>query len=190
MLIFWNLAGVPLSYCHCAIYLANHPPSEYSWNKYFLFFLYTSYLFMYWVWDTTNSQKNRFRSRERGTVTDRKTFPQLPWKEVMNPRVIKTKTGDSILADGWYGKARKIHYTCDFYFAFCWGLVTGFNSPFPWFYCVFFAGMISHRAYRDIQKCRERYGEAWEEYERLVPYIFIPVSISSFSCSHTLSLLT
>lgn len=187
MLIFWNLAGVPLSYCHCTIYLANHPPSEYSWNKYFLFFLYTSYLFVYWVWDTTNSQKNMFRSRERGTATDRKAFPQLPWKEVKNPRVIKTKTGDSILADGWYGKARKIHYTCDFYFAFCWGLITGFNSPFPWFYCVFFAGMISHRAYRDIQKCRERYGEAWEEYERLVPYLFIPVSIYHFHSSISVS---
>ncbi len=39
--------------------------------------------------------------------------------------------------------------------------------------------MISHRAYRDIQKCEAKYGEAWEEYKRRVPYLFIPVSCFS-----------
>jgi delta24(24(1))-sterol reductase len=176
MLIFWNLAGVPLSYCHCTLYLANHDPSTYAWNRYALAALFVSYLFVYWVWDSTNSQKNRFRAEERGKLVMRKTFPQVPWQTVKNPRIIKTKTGDSILADGWYGYARKIHYTCDLFFALSWGLITGFNSPFPWFYPVFFAGMISHRAHRDIQRCKEKYGESWTEYEKLVPYLFIPVS--------------
>ncbi|RDW80025.1 hypothetical protein BP6252_04663 [Coleophoma cylindrospora] len=177
MLIFWNLAGVPLSYCHCTIYLANHPPSTYKWNPYFMTALYITYLFVYWVWDTTNSQKNRFRSQERGTLVERKTFPQLPWQTVKNPRFIKTKTGDSILVDGWYGYARKIHYTCDAFFAISWGLVTGFKSPFPWFYPFFFSCMIIHRAYRDIQRCKEKYGESWDEYTKLVPYLFIPYVI-------------
>ena len=89
-------------------------------------------------------------------------------------KTITTKHGNKILADGWYGKARKIHYTCDLFFAISWGLITGFNSPFPWFYSVFFAGMIIHRALRDIARCRELYGEAWVEYEKQVPYLFIP----------------
>lgn len=177
MLIFWNLAGVPLSYCHCTIYLANHHPSQYAWNKYALTALYVSYLFVYWVWDTCNSQKNRFRCSEKGKVIFRKTFPQLPWQTVHNPKKIETKTGDSILVDGWYGLARKIHYACDAWFAICWGLITGFNSPFPWFYPVFFVLMIAHRASRDIERCRNKYGEAWREYERRVPYLFIPYVI-------------
>ena len=74
------------------------------------------------------------------------------------------------------GYARKIHYTCDLFFALSWGAVTGFHSPFPWFYPFFFTCMIIHRAIRDIQKCRAKYGKAWEEYERQVPYLFIPVS--------------
>ncbi|KAF3022373.1 C-24(28) sterol reductase [Penicillium rubens] len=176
MLIFWNLAGVPLSYCHCTIYLANHDPAEYRWNRYFLAFLFAAYLFVYWVWDTTNSQKNRFRQQERGTMVSRNTFPQLPWQTLENPKTLTAADGSKILVDGWYGKARKIHYTCDLYFALNWGLITGFSSPFPWFYPVFFACMISHRALRDIQRCRTKYGETWLEYERQVPYLFIPVS--------------
>ncbi|THC90129.1 hypothetical protein EYZ11_010412 [Aspergillus tanneri] len=177
MLIFWNLAGVPLSYCHCTIYLANHDPATYYWNRYFLVALYVAYLFVYWVWDTTNSQKNRFRQQERGTMVSRNTFPQLPWQTVENPKTITAADGSKILVDGWYGKARKIHYTCDLFFALNWGLITGFNSPFPWFYPVFFACMISHRAMRDIQRCRNKYGEAWTQYEKQVPYLFIPVRV-------------
>ncbi|CAI7583889.1 unnamed protein product [Penicillium manginii] len=174
MLIFWNLAGVPLSYCHCTIYLANHDPSEYHWNRFFLAFLFVAYLFVYWVWDTTNSQKNRFRQQERGTMVHRNTFPQLPWQTVENPKTLTTADGSKILVDGWYGKARKIHYTCDLFFALNWGLITGFSSPFPWFYPLFFACMISHRALRDIQRCRIKYGETWTQYEQQVPYLFIP----------------
>ncbi|KAJ5576372.1 C-24(28) sterol reductase [Penicillium sp. DV-2018c] len=177
MLIFWNLAGVPLSYCHCTIYLANHDPAEYRWNRYFLVFLYVAYLFVYWVWDTTNSQKNRYRQQERGTMVARNTFPQLPWQTLKNPKTLTADDGSKILIDGWYGKARKIHYTCDLYFALNWGLITGFSSPFPWFYPLFFACMITHRALRDIQRCRQKYGETWLEYERRVPYLFIPEEI-------------
>lgn len=101
MLTFWNLAGVPLSYCHCTLYLANHDPKDYAWPKWALFLLYTSYIFVYWVWDTCNSQKNTFRQRERGGAIERITFPQLPWKEVKNPVTIPTSTGDSLLCDGW-----------------------------------------------------------------------------------------
>ena len=177
MLIFWNLAGVPLSYCHSTLYLANHDPSQYHWNPIVLASFYASYLFVYWVWDTCNSQKNRFRQAERGTMLKRKAFPQLPWQAIENPKIIRTEDGSTILVDGWYKYARKLHYTCDLYFALSWGFITGFASPFPWFYPLFFCSMILHRAYRDNQRCQERYGEAWTRYREQVPYIFIPVSL-------------
>ncbi|KAL6872582.1 ergosterol biosynthesis ERG4/ERG24 family domain-containing protein [Trichoderma longibrachiatum] len=175
MLIFWNLAGVPLSYCHCTLYLANHDPATYRWNRWALAAMYVCYLFWYWVWDSCNSQKNRFRAMEKGNLIPRKTFPQVPWQTLKNPKTIQSPQG-TILVDGWYGLARKIHYTSDLWFSLSWGLITGFKSPFPWFYPVFFACMIAHRAHRDITRCRAKYGEAWLEYERQVPYLFIPVS--------------
>ncbi|KAI1341402.1 ergosterol biosynthesis ERG4/ERG24 family-domain-containing protein [Xylariaceae sp. FL0016] len=177
MLIFWNMAGVPLSYCHCTLYLANHHPSEYAWNKFALGALFVAYLGVYVVWDQCNGQKNAFRARERGTLQKRNTFPALPWIYLEDPKTIPTKTGDSILVDGWYAYARKIHYTCDVFFALSWGLITGFQSPFPWFYPVFFCSMIAHRTLRDVQRCRNKYGESWKEYERRVPYLFIPYVI-------------
>ncbi|PHH80155.1 hypothetical protein CDD80_2693 [Ophiocordyceps camponoti-rufipedis] len=176
MLIFWNLAGVPLSYCHCTIYLANHDPSEYRWNRWALAALYVAYLFWYWVWDSCNSQKNRFRAMESGRLVSRNTFPQVPWQTLHEPKTIVSPQG-TILVDGWYGLARKIHYTADVWFAVSWGLITGFKSPFPWFYPVFFCCMIAHRASRDIHRCRTKYGDAWLEYERRVPYLFIPYVI-------------
>ncbi|KAH7148894.1 ergosterol biosynthesis ERG4/ERG24 family-domain-containing protein [Dactylonectria macrodidyma] len=176
MLIFWNLAGVPLSYCHCTIYLANHAPDEYRMNRWALGAMYVCYLFWYWVWDSCNSQKNRFRAMEKGNLIWRRTFPQLPWQTIHNPKTIVTPQG-VILVDGWYGLARKIHYTADVWFAVSWGLITGFESPFPWFYPFFFCCMIAHRAARDISRCRKKYGEGWMEYERRVPYLFIPYVI-------------
>jgi delta24(24(1))-sterol reductase len=115
---------------------------------------------------------------ERGTFVKRKTFPQLPWQEIYNPKTLVTENGDAILVDGWYGLARKIHYSCDIFFALSWGLITGFDSPFPWFYPVFFCVMIAHRARRDITKCRNKYGETWKQYEKEVPYLLIPVSLA------------
>ncbi|PGH27804.1 hypothetical protein AJ80_00592 [Polytolypa hystricis UAMH7299] len=177
MLIFWNLAGVPMTYCHCTLYLANSNPDTYRWNSSTLAVYAVAYAFIYWVWDTANSQKNHFRAQERGGGVERKSFPQLPWRHVKNPDVIRTETGATILCSGWYGLARKIHYTCDFFFAMSWGLVTGFRSPFPWFYLAFFTVMILHRARRDTHRCRARYGAAWLEYEQRVPYMFIPYVI-------------
>jgi delta24(24(1))-sterol reductase len=185
MLIFWNMAGVPLSYCHCILFVATHDPAEYTWPSWFIALLTIAYLGFYYIWDTTNSQKNQFRQEERGVVEERTTFPYFKYGRIANPKIITTKTGSKILADGWYGKARKIHYTCDLFFAISWGLITGFKSPFPWFYSIFFAGMIIHRALRDIERCRENYGEAWTEYERQVPSLFIPVStLRPYSAMH------
>ncbi|KAF2709649.1 ERG4/ERG24 ergosterol biosynthesis protein [Pleomassaria siparia CBS 279.74] len=174
MLIFWNMAGVPLSYCHCILYVAQHHPDEYQWPSWFIGLLTVAYLGAYYVWDTCNSQKNQFRLEDSGKVQERTTFPYFKYGRIANPKTIETAHGKKLLVDGWYGKARKVHYACDFFFALSWGLITGFKSPFPWFYSVFFAGMIIHRARRDIERCRETYGDAWKEYERRVPYLFIP----------------
>ena len=85
------------------------------------------YLFVYWVWDTTNGQKNGFRQMERGQLVERKTFPQLPWQVIRNPKTIETDAGDRIMVYGWFGIVRKPGYPCDTFFALSWALITGFR---------------------------------------------------------------
>ncbi|KAL6691355.1 ergosterol biosynthesis ERG4/ERG24 [Trichoderma pleuroticola] len=177
LLTFWNMAGVPFTYCHCALYLANHNPSEYRWNPFALTLLSAVYIFMYWMWDSANGQKNAFRHKEKGQLMKRNTFPQVPWQSIDNPKTIKTDAGDQILVDGWFAIIRKPNYVPDMFFSMAWGLITGFKSPFPWFYFAFFMVMIIHRTRRDIIRCRRKYGEAWARYEKQVPYIFIPYVI-------------
>nr|KMM63758.1 Delta(24(24(1)))-sterol reductase [Coccidioides posadasii RMSCC 3488] len=127
MLTFWNMAGVPFTYCHCALYFANHDPAEYRWNPYALTALFVTYLFMYWMWDTANGQKNGFRQMERGQLIKRNTFPQLPWQIIEKPKAIETDAGDRILVDGWFAIVRKPNYVPDMFFSMSWGLITGFK---------------------------------------------------------------
>lgn len=176
MLIFWNLAGVPFSYCYSTLYLLNrsvaNDPVQHT--RVFMTFLFLILLAAYYVWDTANSQKNRFRMQQRGTYVERHTFPQLPWGTIKNPTFVQTKHGNKLLTGGWWGVARKIHYTADLIMALSWGLVTGFDSYIPYFYVTFFTVVLIHRVGRDHIHCKEKYGADFEEYCRQVPYTFIP----------------
>jgi delta24(24(1))-sterol reductase len=172
MLIFWNFAGVPFMYSFNSYYLAQRPPFEHSVPYTILCFLLL--LGAYWIWDTSQSQRNRFRMQERGTYVPRRTFPQLPWGTLKNPRYLETRRGSKLLVDGWWKHARKIHYTADIVMALSWGLITGFHHFLPYLYVCFFVPMIAHRARRDFIRCRRKYGADWDRYCREVPWTFIP----------------
>ncbi|CCG83245.1 Delta(24(24(1)))-sterol reductase [Taphrina deformans PYCC 5710] len=174
MLAFWNMAGVPFTYCHCTLYLANHSPKDYQWSTTTNISLFVLLLAAYYVWDTCNSQKNCFRAQMNGHFQPRKTFPQLPWAIIENPSYIKCENGGTLLTSGWYRWARKMHYTVDFVQSLAWALVTGFKSPLPYFYPFFFTIVLIHRVSRDIQRCQLKYGKDWDKYTQLCPYIFIP----------------
>jgi len=171
MLIFWNYVGVPFVYCFQSFYiLKNNIQLPLTYMLPLLLVL----LVAYYVWDTANSQKNRFRMQQRGTFVKRKAFPQLPWGTLKNPTYIKTASGSMLLTDGWYRYARKMHYTADTLMAITWGLSCGFSSFLPYLYPIFFIGMITHRYTRDMDKCAKKYGADWELYCKTVKYKFIP----------------
>lgn len=178
MLTFWNISGVPFTYCLSTIYLHTRLVSDVKLelpSKIFMCTVFCVLLIAYYIWDTANSQKNRFRSMKNGTYKPRFSFPQLTWSTLEeNCRFIQTKNGSTLLTDGWWRFARKIHYTADLVMALSWGLICGFDSIIPYFYFFFFTTVLVHRVTRDVEKCKFKYKEEWDEYCRVVPYSFIP----------------
>jgi len=175
MLCWWNFAGVPLLYCYQPLFLAKHanlgltlPPVPAE-----LYYGVLSVLLVvaYCIWDQANYHKCYFKMEQHGEIMKRNLFPTF--SHVQDPKYIKCDKG-LLLIDGWYGCARKVHYTADAAMALLWGLSCGFSSPLPYFYFAFFVAMITHRASRDEERCREKYGTTWDKYLKAVPYRFIP----------------
>jgi delta24(24(1))-sterol reductase len=172
MLIFWNLVGVPYVYSFNSYYLLVNGPVEHS--PVYTFALFALLFGAYYVWDTSQAQRNSFRMKELGTYVRRRTVPQLPWGTLRNPRFLRTANGGTLLVDGWWAYARKIHYSADILMALSWGLACGFSGVLPYLYPAFFFVMIMHRAVRDEKRCRAKYGADWERYRQLVPARFVP----------------
>jgi delta24(24(1))-sterol reductase len=172
MLIFWNLVGVPYVYCFNSYYLLEQGPVVHS--AAYMIVLFALLLGAYYVWDTSQSQRNRFRMQLRGTFVQRRTFPQLPWGTLRNPRYLTTANGGTLLVDGWWRYARKIHYSADIVMAWTWALACGFTGALPFLYPLFFFVMIMHRAQRDERRCRAKYGSDWDRYLEMVPKRFVP----------------
>ncbi len=172
MFTFWNLAGIPFMYCFNSMYIASRPPFEHST-------LYTGFCFAlllgaYYIWDTSQSQRNHFRMQLNGSYVKRKTFPQLPWATLKDPDCMNTQAGSKLLVDGWWRYARKPHYTADALMATSWCLICGFDHFLPYVYVIFYVVVILHRANRDIARCKKKYGTDWGRYCERVPYRFIP----------------
>ncbi|KAA8497071.1 Delta(24(24(1)))-sterol reductase [Porphyridium purpureum] len=176
MLIFWNFTGVPFVYCAQSYYIAMHHKMEHA-SPWISAALFVTLVGAYYIWDTSQSQKDRFRMELKGNLIHRKTFPQLPWGTLRNPKFLTTAAGSPLLIDGWWRYARKIHYTMDTIMALTWGLNCGIDHALPYFYFVFFFSMIVHRYIRDAERCQRKYGKDWDRYCRIVPYIFIPYVI-------------
>jgi 7-dehydrocholesterol reductase len=79
-----------------------------------------------------------------------------------------------LLASGWWGVARHFHYVPEITVALASSLPAGFNHFVPFFYVTFLTLLLIDRATRDDRRCRLKYGAAWEEYCRRVPWKIIP----------------
>lgn len=176
MLIFWNISGVPFVYTVQAVFLSKRTPDYVVYPTWVTVALFVTLFVAYYIWDTTNSQKNRFRLKLTGSYVPRPwAFPQLPWGTLENPEYITTAAGSPLLVDGWYKYARKIHYTVDIIMAATWAASCGFSNFIPWFYVLFFGSfLLFHRVTRDEARCAKKYGKDWEVYCKKVPYRFIP----------------
>jgi 7-dehydrocholesterol reductase len=79
-----------------------------------------------------------------------------------------------LLVSGWWGVARHFHYLPELALALAWTSTVGFDRVLPWFYLIFLSILLIHRAVRDDERCARKYGVAWAEYRRRVPWKMLP----------------
>lgn len=154
MLSFGDLALVPFSYSLQARYLAVEP--IHLGEFYTTIVLLISFTGFY-IFKASNNEKSNFR---QGKLNHLKS--------------IQTERSTKLLCDGWWGLSQHINYFGDWLHALSWCLATGFKTPLTYYYVLYFASLLLHRQRRDGIKCREKYGEAWKQYEKQVPYKIIP----------------
>lgn len=160
MLAFGDLAYVPALYSLQARFLAtNSVPLS---NIQIAGIVGIALLGMF-VFRGANSQKDAFKKNPNSA-------------EFKNFKIITTPTGSKLLADGWWGKARHINYFGDWLMSVAWCLPTLTANGFflTYYYPLYFAILLIHRDLRDDAKCRAKYGKAWEEYCKQVPYRIVP----------------
>lgn len=156
MLAFGDLAWVPFTYTLQARYLVQNDPHL---SPLVVVAIALLNLFGYYVFRSANSQKDQFRR-------DPASLPHL--------QTLATARGTKLLVSGWWGLARKINYTGDWLMGLSWCLVTGFDTILTYFYAIYFAVLLIHRAFRDDHACHLKYGNDWIAYKKRVPSLFIP----------------
>ncbi|XP_066466330.1 delta(14)-sterol reductase TM7SF2 [Tiliqua scincoides] len=158
MLAFGDLAWVPFLYSLQAHFLVTHPQK--------LSLPITAGIIIlnglgYFIFRGANSQKNTFRRN-----------PADP--KVAGLQTIPTATGRRLLVSGWWGFVRHPNYLGDLIMALAWSLPCGLAHILPYFYILYFTGLLIHREARDERQCLKKYGLAWQEYCRRVPYRIFP----------------
>mmetsp|Transcript_8598 Transcript_8598/g.22198 ORF Transcript_8598/g.22198 Transcript_8598/m.22198 type:complete len:593 (-) Transcript_8598:61-1839(-) len=172
MLAFGDLCWVPFTYSLQARYLVTHPGISSTLALTLVFLLNFA---GYFIFRGANGEKDAFRRN-----------PSAP--ECRHLEYMDTKRGTRLLVSGWWGLARKINYTGDWLMGLAWCLVTGFDTVITYFYAIYFAVLLVHRAIRDDEMCQRKYGDDWARYKSKVPYVFFPFSIAPTTLSGTLLL--
>jgi Delta14-sterol reductase len=155
MLVWGDYAVVPFFYSIGGWYLlANTDPM----SPYLAAALVALFVVGLWIFRGSNEQKHRYKEDPMAKIWGR------------TPETI----GGKLLVSGFWGIGRKLNYTGELMVYFSWTICTGFNSIVPYLLPLWLVGLFAHRAWRDDQRCQQKYGELWAEYCRRARFRMIP----------------
>ncbi|CAI9731649.1 7-dehydrocholesterol reductase [Octopus vulgaris] len=167
--ICWGcLVFVPGFYTSVSMYLVNHPVHLGTLASILIFITGTAALLINYFAD---KQKQKVRATNGNCLVWGK-------KPVIIRATYTLETGEEkkgiLLVSGWWSWSRHFHYIPEIILAFCWTIPACFSSITPFFYVIHLLILLTHRSFRDDDKCGRKYGEFWKEYCRKVPYRIIP----------------
>lgn len=115
----------------------------------------------YWIYRSSNSQKDLFRRH-----------PGHP--SFAGVRTISGPHTQRLLAGGLWGVVRHPNYLGDLLMAYAQPLLAGFSSPIPWFYPLFLTCILLNRIRRIERLTSEKYGISMNVYKKFVPCKLVP----------------
>jgi 7-dehydrocholesterol reductase len=167
MLAWGDSVWLPYMYTLQGFYLLNNPVELSTGYAAAVLFLG---LVGYAIFRSANNQKDHFRQNKEIEIWGKK-----PEKISCEYTSLDGKLHTSnLLVSGWWGRARHMNYTGDLMLSFAYCLACGMEHILPYFYFIYMSILLVHRCYRDEHRCFNKYGKAWEEYCRRVPYRLIP----------------
>ena len=161
MLVLGDLVWVPFTYSLQARFLVDHPTYL---SPYAAVGIVALNLLGYIIFRGSNSQKDTFRRNpDHPSVRHLKTMP--------------TERGTKLIISGWWGVCRHPNYVGDLVMALSWSLPCGVGHIIPYFYPIYFTGLLIHRQLRDEQHCKQKYKQDWDKFcktvrWRLIPYVY------------------
>lgn len=168
MLAWGDCVWLPYMYTLQGLFLVFHPV-ELSFS--FAVFVLALGLLGFWIFASSNNQKDRFRAE---------STPGPIWGKPPEYITCSYATQDGnvrqsrLLTSGWWGLARHMNYTGDLILSFAYSLACGTTYLFPYFYFIFLFILLVHRCLRDEDRCRNKYGSHWNKYCEQVKYRLIP----------------
>jgi 7-dehydrocholesterol reductase len=167
--IFWGVAAwVPSLYTIVSQYQVAHPvdlpvPVALAIFAFGVLSIWANY--------DADAQRQRVRETEGKTTVWGKPPVTMTAKYVTADGQERTSL---LLLSGWWGISRHFHYVPEIGLALAWTLPAGLSHLIPYAYVTFLTILLVDRAGRDDRRCREKYGNDWEEYCRKVPWKIIP----------------
>lgn len=169
MLVWGTICFMPLIHTLQNLYLVDHAGIPLAdWQAVLIFLGGITCTFLNWDSDT---QRHRVRSAN-GDCLVWGSKPRIIWAEYTTADGKHHK--NILLASGYNGLSRHFHYLPDIIQLILYALPAGFSRFLPWTYCFYLSYLLIDRTWRIDDKCLAKYGDAYKEYMKLVPYRLIP----------------
>lgn len=162
---------LPTTYTIQAQYLGIFPPTSLAGDNLYLAVVFLLGLVGYVMFRSINDQRHHARLLGKKCRIWGKPAELI---ECEYTTVDGERRRSMLLCSGWWGRSRHANYTADLVLSYCSCALVGTTKTVLWTYAIWMTLILVHRCLRDEKRLSAKYGPAWEEYCRRVPWRFIP----------------
>ncbi|KAK3319032.1 ergosterol biosynthesis ERG4/ERG24 [Apodospora peruviana] len=162
---------LPTMYTIQAQYLGAYDPTPAASNPCYLGIIFVIGLAGYLLFRSVNDQKHAVRM-----LQGRCRIWGKPAEYLVAPYTTSDgqRRANLLLVSGWWGLSRHANYLGDLLFSYSSCALVGSTKMVVWTYAIWMTLILVHRCLRDEKRLSAKYGDAWTEYCKRVPWRLIP----------------